>query len=299
MTLTQFRLASYLIALVYVQSSKNEVNFDIKRYCEICGIDYRSGFNYEQVKYDIKRLADRSLWVESPTDPRAEVLVRLIQKSWIYEQSGVIKIRLDEDVKQYIMHLAQQYEEKGLMYTTYAFMYTLPMRSLYSMRLYELLKSWVSVQSAEEGRWWYIDNLQELLGSKYERYQDFRRKVIEKAIDEINRYTDINVTAEPIKEGRSYTIINFYIVPKDKDEILSLQGKINRLIEGWPFATDGIAPLSKPKKKKSAANDMPIGVSFNADNQSVFRGFEDMPEPPAEDEQKPKKRGRKRKENEK
>ena len=284
MTVSQFRLANYIIGIAYAQNEELELEFDIKRYCEICGIDYRSGKNYKQIKADIKKLSDRSLWVEAFGKPDVEVLVRLINKSWVYNKSGIVKIRLDEDVKQYISALPNQYKEHGQLYTSYEFLYTLPMHSVYSMRLYELLKSWATKNSEEHGHYWTIANLKDLLDSKYERYQDFRRFVLDKAINEINEYTDLNVSYEPIKQGRNYDYINFYILKKPKDAIIKIQGKINNYLN---FGRD--VERAKRRNAKTTAE-----LTTNTDGQTSFTGCEELPEPSAESFV-PKKRGRPKK----
>ena len=284
MTVSQFRLANYIIGIAYAQNEELELEFDIKRYCEICGIDYRSGKNYKQIKADIKKLSDRSLWVESFGNPDVEVLVRLINKSWVYNKSGIVKIRLDEDVKQYISALSKQYKEHGQLYTSYEFLYTLPMHSVYSMRLYELLKSWATKDSEEHGHYWTITNLKDLLDSKYDRYQDFRRFVLDKAINEINEYTDLNVSYEPIKQGRNYAYINFYILKKPKDAIIKIQGKINNYLN---FGRD--IERAKRRNAKTIAE-----LTTNTDGQTSFTGCEELPEPLAESSV-PKKRGRPKK----
>ena len=274
MTVSQFRLANYIIGIAYTQSDTLELKFDVKRYCEVCGIDYKSGKNYNQIKADIKKLSDRSLWVEAFGDPNTEVLVRLINKSWVYSRSGIVKIRLDEDVKQYITALFKQYQEKGKLYTSYAFLYTLPMRSVYSMRLYELLKSWATEQSEYNERWEYIDVLKELLDVDYERYQDFRRFVLDKAINEINEYTDLNVSYEPIKEGRNYTRINFYIQRKSPETLLKIQNEINKYLN---FGRDDERAQRRAAKQiiEISSDDL----TANADGQTTFSGCEGMPEP--------------------
>ena len=284
MTTSQFRLANYIIGIAYTQNEDLEVEFSIRRYCEICGIDYKSGYNYKQIKDDVKKLADRSLWVETFNDPNCSVLVRLINKFWIYRNSGIVKIRLDEDVKQYISALVEQYNVYGQLYTSYAFLYTLPMRSVYSMRLYELLKSWANAEWSEyDGHYWTIEHLQRLLGINYKRYIDFRRFVIDKAVDETNEYTDINIAFEPIREGRVYKYINFIIQPKTDRDIIKLQNELNKYLN---FEKD-----VERAKHRAAKSCLPV----NANDQTTFVGCEDMPEPPVPDEQKPKKPGRPRK----
>lgn len=220
----QFKITLYLISKAYTLDNDLEYIFDIQDFCRCCGLDYDNGNNYRRLKQEIRKLSNKSEWVEVFGDPDTEVLVRLVSKAWFSARSGKVKIRLDEDIKPYILALRERWEEKGELYTSFALLYTLPMRSLYSIRLYELLKSWADApQSEEDGRYWLIDDLQKLLGSHYDKFADFRRYVIETALREINEYSDIVAKYEPIKEGRSYKYINFYIKKKNEKQLLRVQ----------------------------------------------------------------------------
>lgn len=56
-----------------------------------------------------------------------------------------------------------------------------------------------------------VKDLREKLGilTKYPKFSDFRRRVILPAIKIINAKTDIQVTWEPIKKGRTIEAISF------------------------------------------------------------------------------------------
>ena len=49
----------------------------------------------------------------------------------------------------------------------------------------------------------------------YDRFPDFRRKILEPAVREINEYTDLKVNWEPTTKGRKVIGITFYIVTLD------------------------------------------------------------------------------------
>lgn len=52
----------------------------------------------------------------------------------------------------------------------------------------------------------------------YERFPDFRRKVIEPAEKEINELTDINIRYEQITKGRKVIKVTFFIEKKEPAE---------------------------------------------------------------------------------
>lgn len=239
MNTPQFKITLYLISKAYTLDNTLEYTFDIQDFCRCCGLDDTSGGNYKRLKREIRKLSDKSEWVEVWGDPDTEVLVRLVSKAWFNARSGKVRIRLDEDIKPYILELRKNWERKGELYTQFALLYTLPMKSLYSIRLYELLKSWADATLSEtEGHYWEIDQLQALLGSEYKRYPDFRRKVIEQALTEINKYSDISVQYEPIKEGRSYKYINFYIHKKTEQQLIKVRADNHHTLDDLQLSFD-------------------------------------------------------------
>lgn len=248
MNTTQYKITLYLISKAYTLENDLEFTMTIQDFCKCCGLDYNNGNNYARIKRDIQALSDKSLWT-NVFNKRENTLIRLILKPYINPDTGTIRILLDPDIKPYILFLREQYENKGELYTQFALLYTLPMRSLYSIRLYELLKSWNTEQSAEQGHYWTIEELQQILGSDYDRYPDFRRKVIEKAIPEINRYTDLFVTYEPIKQGRSYKYINFYIHTKTDREQIDTKINNSRQLDDMQITFDDIFKMQEQRAK--------------------------------------------------
>lgn len=178
-----------------------EYEFNIRDYCKICGIDYNNGKNYADIKATLKKLSDRSMWLD---DGNGEVLVRWLAKVRINKRSGKAIIEIDRDLAPYLFDLGQKF-------TQYQLYNILGMKSAFSVRIYELLKSY----SFQKAKTFEIDKLKHLLMvenvKSYEDYSLFRKKVIEKAQEEINSLTDINIYFEPIKKGNKVVKIKFRI----------------------------------------------------------------------------------------
>ena len=99
-------------------------------------------------------------------------------------------------------------------FTKYNLTNILQMKSTYSIRLYELAKSW-------EDRKWFTIEVEKFKGimgcsGQYELYANLKAKVIDRAIKEINTLTDIEVSYQEKKTGRKVTSLEFKIVPKHK-----------------------------------------------------------------------------------
>jgi len=181
-----------------------DYEFNIRDYCKVCGIDYDAGKNYADIKAILKHLSDRSMWLD---DGNGEVLVRWLSKVRTNKKSGIANIRLDEDLVPFLFDLGQKF-------TQYQLYNILAMKSAFSVRLYELMKSY----AFQKSKIFQLDELKKLLGvenvKSYNRFPDFRRKVLEKAQQEINELTDINVIFEPITKGKKVVEIICYIHPK-------------------------------------------------------------------------------------
>jgi plasmid replication initiation protein len=188
--------------------------FNIKEFCEICGIDETSGKNYSNLKETIINLKRKCFWI--PIGNGIEATVSWIDKAIINKSSGTIKIKLDNDLKPFLLELQRNF-------TRYELDYILTMKSKYSIRLYELLKSYEFMSM----RTFDVENLQILLSAEnYKNYSDFRLYALEPALREINIYSDIKVTYEAKKKGKKYDKITFEIKEKNATEQLMTKNKI-------------------------------------------------------------------------
>lgn len=188
-----------------------EYEFNIRDYCKVCGIDYNNGQNYIDVKATLKKLSDRSMWLTFPEKPDEEVLCRWLSKARTNKKSGIAHIKLDEDLIPYLFELGQRF-------TQYQLYNILAMKSAFSVRLYELLKSY----AFQKEKTFELDELKKLLSvenvASYKDFSLFRKKVLEKAAEEIRELTDLNIDFEPVKKGRKVIKVRFKIKLKEPIE---------------------------------------------------------------------------------
>ena len=83
-------------------------------------------------------------------------------------------------------------------------------KSFYTMRLYELLRQWFDSKPSIE---FELDTLKSLLGienqKSYSNYANFNKYVVEKAVKEINKKSELTIEYKPIKKGRKIVAIIF------------------------------------------------------------------------------------------
>ena len=190
--------------------------FKITDFCAVCGIEPK-GDIYTLLKTQIKAIADKSVWIKR--DDGKETTARWIEKPYIDEHSGTIQIKLDEDMKPYLLQLKEKFTE-------YELIYTLNFKSKYSIRLYEYLKSIHYDKLKGYTKKISIDEFQKLVDSNYSNFKDFHTRVLKIAHKEINEYSDINFNYELIKQGRKTTDILISIETKE------ICDRINTTAEG-------------------------------------------------------------------
>lgn len=221
LSLQQQKIVLYLISQIMPQDDDFKLySFTIPEFCRVCGITVESGKNYQDVKNAIKEIADKSLWIRLPNGK--STLVRWIEKPYIDDKSGVIDIRLDADMKPYLLQLKENFTE-------YEIIYTLHFKSKYSIRLYELCKSIHYNDLEEYHRRYSIEELRQLLGAEsYTVFKDFRRRVLEPAIDEINEYSDKEVNYQTITQGKKVIGIELFVKSKETAEVLKIRATIEK-----------------------------------------------------------------------
>lgn len=207
-----------------------DYEFDILQYAHICGIA-STGKLYNDVKKALKGLRDKSMWLTLPDG--SEITVGWISKVKINDKSGLVNIRLDEDIAPYLFELQNRYLSYGLKNI-------LCMKSQFSIRLYEMFRAYLGLKSAcwdKRARMtrindpvhyeWIIDIdelKRKLMVDNVKSYSDnglFRTKVLEPAQKEINKFSDISFQFEMLKRGRSFYAVKFTLIYKNISERMS------------------------------------------------------------------------------
>lgn len=102
-------------------------------------------------------------------------------------------------------------DKTGDAYTTYNFTNTIEMATFGGKRLYEMVCKWKDLGKT---KMMYIDEWKEFFGvaDKYPRTAEFKRRVLDPAIAEVNAQGDFRISLEQLKVGR--TITHFQIIIK-------------------------------------------------------------------------------------
>ncbi len=208
LTATEQKLIIYTISRIFAEDKElKKIRFRISDYINLVGIT-NNGKEYQRIKTTIRNLRNKSWWIK---DGNKEILFAWIDTAKIDEDTREIEITLSESLKPYLIDLKQNF-------TKYELINVLCLRSKYSIRLYEIFKSYLWL-----GKWEvYLNDFRELIGvqDKYKDFTEFKRNVINSSIKEINKYTDLNIKMETLKRGRNINKLIFNIVEKKGTQLV-------------------------------------------------------------------------------
>lgn len=201
LTLREQRIVLFAISKIKPHDTSDTLyEFNMRDMCKIVGTKDES---YTRIRSIAKSLSDKSWW--ALTDTNEESLVRWFSVFRIDHDTNTIKLKFHEDVMPYLVELVKQHK----FYTSYGLGDILPMRHQSSPRLYEILKSY----SKNNHSWFFdADQLKYLMNCQhYTRWVDFKRRILEPSVEEINNMTRMIVEYETITEGRKVIGVKFYM----------------------------------------------------------------------------------------
>jgi len=173
--------------------------FRARDFIEIIGNSKRTGF-YSYLREIVNGLQTKVLTIKKDGKQR--------NYSWvitsIYEDNeGYITLQFHPELKGFFLELKDKF-------TSYQLENVVRLNSVYSIRIYELLKQYERIKK----RKLTLMELRAFLGiepTKYKQYGHFKSKVLLVAQNEINNNTDISFMFNEIKTGRKVTSIEFII----------------------------------------------------------------------------------------
>lgn len=127
-------------------------------------------------------------------------------------------------------------------FTQYLLQQTSQLKSAYSVRLYELLVQW---KEAKRTPVFELNTFREQLGlgvNEYKVMGNFKLRVLDMAVNEINEKTDLKVTYEQTKKGRKIVGFQFKVLVKSKPKPTNNNKEGNRSEDnGDMFTVDGLS----------------------------------------------------------
>ena len=193
-------------------STDKPLRIDALRYAEMFETTRQNG--YKRMKEAEETLFNRRF---SYLDDEGKVIKsRWIQQVRYLDDEGAIELVFTLAVVNGISRIdgAEDF------FTSYLLEQTSSMDSIYSVRLYELLVQW---KAAKNTPMFELEKFRDQLGVEVTEYKamcDFKKRVLQVAIDEINEKSDIKISYEQVKKGRSIAGFKFKVLAKDKPKNL-------------------------------------------------------------------------------
>src|SRR5579885_115943 len=100
-------------------------------------------------------------------------------------------------------------------------------RSSYGLALYE---NCIRYRGLPHTKWFDMELFKKLMGvpgGKYDVFRDFKRRVLDKAVEEVNTYSDLVIESEYVREGRKVTRVRFKLKERAKKTRLGGNSKTN------------------------------------------------------------------------
>lgn len=185
-----------------------------------------------------------------------QVKTRWVQSVIYAENESYIKIKFTDEILPLVTTLEKHF-------TSYELQQVSSLKSVHSIRLYELLIQYRTVGKIEIS----LDDLRLKLGineSEYPRMDNFKNRVLDVGIQQINEHSDITVKYEQVKQGRNITGFKFSFRQKAKATAQASQrdDKTGDLFSVNGMSDKQIAVFSrKLSELPQLGNFAPIGAS--------------------------------------
>lgn len=166
---------------------------------------------YQQLKEAMDALYERSVTIHDidPVSGHARVKkTRWVSEAAYVDGAGNVQVIFTPEVIKYITRLEAEF-------TSYQLEKVSHMTSAHAVRIYELLAQHRDIGNRTLNLAWLRETLQ-IAPDEYKLTTNFVRKVIDVAVDQINKHSDLTVSYKPQKTGRAITDFAFKIKDKDR-----------------------------------------------------------------------------------
>jgi plasmid replication initiation protein len=219
-----------LILLAIIEARETGKGVDTETFLEIHAQHYADRFHvdvkntYAMLSEAVMTLFNRQVTYMTVDEQRNKPEKRVIR--WVsgisyVDGAGVVKLRFSPEIVPLITRLEKNF-------TWYELMQVANL-NLYATRLYELLVCWRSTGKTPIIE---INDFRSKLGLQDQEYKlmhNFKSRVLEPAIKQINENTDITVKVEQHKTGRSITGFSFKFKQKQQPKPVESSRDLNTM----------------------------------------------------------------------
>jgi plasmid replication initiation protein len=222
-----------LIQLAIVDARDTEHGLDINKPLNISAKRYAEIFNV-QIDTAYKILASAGKGLRARYFTFLDATGSKIETNWVQQvryvkSEGRIEIIFTVAVVKEITRLSSHF-------TQYDLEFIATLNSIYSVRLYELIIKWLSAKKTDVFDYEILRGQLGIGVNEYQHMGDFKKRVLDLAVNEINDKTNIKVKYENVKQGRKIIGFTFTVHEKPKAKTK----KVIELCDGDMFAIEGL-----------------------------------------------------------
>lgn len=197
LSLQQKKLLFFLISNINADDTDfKRTKISIADYFKLIGIN-EGGKDRKFLKKEIQNFADKSFWIE---DGKKSILYRWINIAIIDEEKNEITLELHETIKEFLLNLDQK--SRAIFQLGYA----LTFKHKYSPDLYAFAASIKDFmfKTKEMYKMPVEDAIKKFGDGKYVQFAQWKRRILEPSLKEINEKTDLNLYVEYLRKDKYY-----------------------------------------------------------------------------------------------
>ena len=199
LTVREHQFIAFAVASIQrndIQLKSLSITITLSEFAQFFSLDEKQ-IRPSQILASADRLYERDIRI---IDGDIETRCRWLTSIEKHKQTGKVILRFSPEILPHLTGLRKNY-------TLYTIGILKNFKSQYTFPVYELLAKTRNMR--EEIFCISIENLREKLeiGNKYKLFADLRKKVIEPVFSDLENCTDLHISWELIKKGRTYTHI--------------------------------------------------------------------------------------------
>jgi len=182
-----------------------DIRINVKEFAKMFNLNEKSAYN--QLKTAIDELYNRTIKVK---DPIGDEEFRWIYAKRYFVDEGSLSVSFTPTIAPYLKDLKSKF-------TCYNLANVCKFKKEYSFRFYEFFIQYLKIGVREIS----IDELKRilLLDDKYQETKYLNDQLIKPCVAEINKYSNLNITYETIKKGRSIVAYKFKIKSNNQKQV--------------------------------------------------------------------------------
>lgn len=205
---TEMQLDIFLYLLSRLQKERTDDVYEVSvnEMSKLTGKKY----NYQQLRHSTEGMGSRMFEIPNETDNKGRKIWR---QMWMFERidyihgTGIIEFQFTRTIQPYLFDLKDNF-------TSFQLYSALRLSSKHAKRVYTLCNQWkdkhqTPVQDIEEFK--RTLGLITEKGEEYVPISMFKKRVLDEAVKQINTYTDLEISYDLKKKGRSFKTIQFFI----------------------------------------------------------------------------------------